>query len=159
MAKFVTFFKKHTLDLVKWHLRSLLYYLDPVMVTSKLKYQHQAISTFSSSSSWDFTFLFLIVAMLVCIFYGNVYMVYDHHNTIGYFNSTVFKNSPVALNHQILPRPVWPQTDVALTISFTISTFIYCTFLRRPYTAGRYQLTATNVVTVSGKGKIYSKYI
>ena len=144
-SKMITKILKNFSNLVKWHLGSLLYYLDPVISSKGGRYQFS-----SSSSSWEFTFLLAIIAETLSILYGNVYLVYC---SVGDFNSSVFKDSPLAVNHQILPRPIWPQTDVALFISYAISTAVFCTFLRRPYTAGRYQVEpSTSLVTISGEG-------
>ncbi len=142
---------KNFSNLVKWHLGSLLYYLDPVISSKGRRYQFS-----SSSSFWEFTFLLAIIAEALSILYGNVYLVYC---SVGDFNSSVFKDSPLAVNHQILPRPIWPQTDVALFISYAISTAVFCTFLRRPYTAGRYQVEpSTSRVTISGEGNDEKKH-
>lgn len=127
----------------------MLYFLDPVILPSSLKYQR------SANFCFDFTFFPTLLTLLTTTLYGNIYTVYT---IVGYVDLPTLKNCPQMMYHQIMPPITWPQCDLAVLIAILTSSAIYSTFHFNPYSAGRYEMIAGEKVlifVINGKSKSF----
>lgn len=190
---FQTFFK-----IIKRHFTALILYFDPMVISdysaaffsrdkndsnnnsslSSALCTRQPWWQLSSSSSSSRVYLFPLITIISTTLYGNLLIVcyesaeFSAEDNSSKCNLTVafLQRSPVVMLHQMLPQVMWSQMDVVYSLGILTVVINYATFLKQPYTAGRYELVKTrrkassstssiSVLSISGKGKVKSTSI
>ena len=126
--------------LIEWHIDVFYNYLDPISSGSRydfrkrLQYQ-RTLHPKPNTSKWDFKFVIPALVILFTQFYCNFFVVYQAY---GHFEWPTKVNDSIILNHQVFPRPAWPQSDMAHSISSASSVAIYASFWHNPFNIERY---------------------
>lgn len=166
----VHYFFAYLTKLLRAHCNAHFVNLEPIKVNVYMDHHHrkgeglQRRST--TSSQWDFRFLYPILVLIGGSIYGNIIFVYFHirqtTETTEYSSITIQSvlSSPKTLYHQVFPLEMWPQSDIAFLLGVSFSAAIYASFLHHPCLVERYSvLTRKNkssvrkVLTISGTSR------
>ena len=189
MTAFVLIFQAF-FKIIKRHFTALILYFDPMVISDysaaffsrdKNDSNNNSLSSALCRQPWwqlsssSRVYLFPLITIISTALYGNLLIVcyesaeFSAEDNSNKCNLTVafLQRSPVVMLHQMLPQVMWSQMDVVYSLGILTVVINYATFLKQPYTAGRYELVKTrrkassstssiSVLSISGKGKVKS---